>query len=53
MSGYQSIPGSGNAPLFETGNGPHPTVLGHQFIADMLANFVLTNLLPNATLNLW
>ena len=53
MSGYQSIPGSGNAPLFETGIGPHPTALGHQFIADMLANFVLTNLIPNATLSLW
>ncbi|MDE2019406.1 MAG: SGNH/GDSL hydrolase family protein [Patescibacteria group bacterium] len=53
ISGSYNVPGSGNAVTYASGNGPHPNALGHQFYARMLQNFVLTNLLTNATPILW
>lgn len=50
ITGYYSVPGSGNAPIFIGSDGTHPTVAGHAFLAANLAPFVAGNcpgLVPN------
>jgi lysophospholipase L1-like esterase len=53
VTGNRSMPGSGTAPLYWSGDGPHPNALGHQFYGNQVAAFVLANLLPNAASVPW
>ncbi len=53
ITGNYATPGSGNAPLYWSGNGPHPNNLGHSFYAAMVQNFILTNLLTKGAPALW
>ncbi|HWY30083.1 MAG TPA: SGNH/GDSL hydrolase family protein [Candidatus Acidoferrum sp.] len=53
VTGVLGSPWSGNYPLFISNDGVHPSVAGHQFYAQQVANFILTNLLTNATPILW
>ncbi|HEV7924139.1 MAG TPA: SGNH/GDSL hydrolase family protein [Verrucomicrobiae bacterium] len=50
ITGYYSVPGSGNAVNFISSDGTHPTVAGHAFLAANLAPFVASNC-PGLMLN--
>ncbi len=53
ITGNFAVPGSGNAPVFWSGNGPHPNALGHAYYSKMVQNFILTNLLTKGAPVLW
>lgn len=43
VTGFYGQPNSGTAPIYMSGNGPHPSAAGHFFYANMLRDFLDPN----------